>query len=285
LGVQKKQTISFNKLAGVFAGLLCFIALNALLIISKPVKTPHTVSSLTHLSSPFYFFTESDEEDKNKEETKSLLSSIEIPVTTVINHVQTQPKNNETKTPDGHQSIEQTALAFATAATSPFMNVSFTESLAPELTDHQEEQVKEAMETSKKVLEEKQWKAMENKIAEVMTTHEKLLLKDQYEKELSKIDWTNMENNLRLAYDQIDWNRINEELSKAMVEIKIDSLQQVYSSTMDELSVLQKELCKNNLKGIPDSDISLKSVEENKKNVQKAINNLKKVRARKIIHL
>jgi bla regulator protein BlaR1 len=286
LGVQKKQMISFNKLAGIFAGLLCFIAMNALLIISKPVKTPHTVSSLTHLSSPFYFFTESDEEDKNKIETiKSLPASIEIPAVAVINHVQTQPKNNETKTPDRDQSIEQAALAFAAAATSPFMNVSFTESQIPKLTDHQEEQVKEALEASKKVLEEKQWKAIENKIAEVMTTHEKLLLKNQYEKELNKVDWKKMETNLRLAYDQIDWNRINEELDKAMVEIKIDSLQQVYTSAIDELSGLQKELCKNNLKGIPDSDINLKSLEENKKNVQKAINNLKKVRARKIIHL
>src|SRR5258705_792012 len=53
LGIQKKQVISFNKLAGLFAGLLCFIALNALLILSKPEKLTGTTSaSLSRIASP-----------------------------------------------------------------------------------------------------------------------------------------------------------------------------------------------------------------------------------------
>jgi len=280
LGVQKKQAISFNKLGGVFAGLLCFITLNALLILSKPVKTPHTVSSLTHLSSPFYFFTESDEE-----ETKPEILPTEIQTIPVINHAQPQVADNKTKEENTNELSGLIEFAHTALTTSPFINVNFSQTVIPQLKDYQEGQVQEALEASKKVLEEQQWKAVENKIADVMTTHEKVLLKDQYEKALNKVDWDKMENNLRLAYDQIDWNKINDELSKAMVEIKMDSLQQVYTVAIAELSALKKELVQNNVQGIPDTDICLKSVEENKKNIQRAMNNLKKIRSRKIVHL
>jgi beta-lactamase regulating signal transducer with metallopeptidase domain len=280
LGVQKKQTISFNKLAGVFAGLLCFITLNALLIISKPVKTQHTVSSLTHLSSPFYFFTESDEEETNPE-----ILPTEIQTTPVINHAQPQVTDNKPKEENTNELNGLIEFAHTALTTSPFINVNFSQPVIPQLKDYQEEQVQEALEASKKVLEEQEWKAVENKIADVMTTHEKVLLKDQYEKAVDQVDWEKMETNLRLAYDKIDWIRVNDELNKAMVEIKMDSLQQVYTAALDELSALKKELVLNKVQGIPDTDISLKAVESNKKNIQKAISNLKKIRTRKIVHL
>lgn len=280
LGIQKKQTISFNKIAGLFAGLLCFIALNALLIISKPVKNTHTVSSLTHLSSPFYFFTESDDD-----ETKPETLPAETETSPVINHAPQQVADNKTKkeTRNGH--TEAIEFANTALAASPFINVNFSQPVIPQLKDYQEEQVQEALEASKKVMEKQQWKVVENKIADVMTMHEKVLLKDQYEKELSQVDWEKMEDNLRLAYDKIDWNRVNDELNKAIVEIKMDSLQQVYTVAIDELTALKKELVLNNVQGIPDTDISLKAVEASKKNIQKAINTLKKVRTKKIIHI
>jgi hypothetical protein len=71
----------------------------------------------------------------------------------------------------------------------------------------------------------------------------------------------------------------------ALAEIKIDSVQQVYTETLSELSSIQKELCENNLKGIPDTDISLDCIQQKQKNVQIAINKLQKVRTRKIVHL
>jgi hypothetical protein len=41
----------------------------------------------------------------------------------------------------------------------------------------------------------------------------------------------------------------------------------------------------NQLKGIPDSDISLKMLEEKKLEMQQALNKLKTTRTKKIVHL
>lgn len=286
LGVQKKQVLSFNKLAGLFAGLLCFITLNALLIISKPAKTHNPVASISEMISPLYFFSEDE-----GTETKSLPAQKEVMEPAIVNHAvpaQATTGIEEKLNREGKEDNEVGSQAQNNIAVAPSGYVNCKEIIAPplrQLKNYQEEQVKEALEASKKVLEKKQWKNVETRIADVMTSAEKDVLKGQYEKELSKVNWNKMENKLRLAYDKIDWNSVNENLNKAIYDIKIDSLQQVCSTAMAELSSLQKELSENNLKGIPDTDISLQSVAKSKKNVQVAINTLQKVRSRKIVHL
>ncbi|MBC7949462.1 MAG: M56 family metallopeptidase [Chitinophagaceae bacterium] len=284
LGVQKKQVITFNKLAGLFAGLLCFIAFNALLILSKPSKTEESIASLTHLSSPFYFFTENDK-------SPSVYPvATEIPTQTIVNTakpVSEEPLAKFSPT-QGATEVEHPAVAYQFANTDvpQFINVAYTElaALRP-LKDYQEAQVHDALQASRKVLEETQWKAVENKLADVASTYEKSVLKDAYEKEMKKVDWNKMEAKLRQAYDRIEWSKVNEELNKAITEIKIDSLQQAYTIAMSDLTTLQQQLCENNLTCIPDTDISLESVEQNKRSVQKAINTLIKVKAKKIVHL
>lgn len=283
LGIQKKNAISFNKLAGVFAGLLCFIALNALLIISKPEKNEsETVASLTQRTSPFYFFSESEEEAAPETLNK------EIPANAIVNHIQ-QAEQTIEEEKEQAEIIEKhkgSVTLLPHVMPSGFTYVNFFEpAIIPQLKSYQEEQLKQALEASKKVIEEKQWKVMEGRIADALTAHEKDLVKDQYEKELSKLDWKKLEDKMRLAYDKIDWSSVNEQLNKAITEIKIDSLQQAYTVTMSQLTSLQKQLCENNLKGIPDSDISLKHVEQSKKDVQQAINQLKQVKVKKIVHL
>jgi hypothetical protein len=94
-----------------------------------------------------------------------------------------------------------------------------------------------------------------------------------------------MEDRLRIAYDKIEWSKVNEQLNKALAEIKIDSLHHAYSQALIELNSLQKELCENNLKGIPDSDVSLDAIEKGKKEIQTAIECIKKVKTKKIAHL
>ena len=289
LGVQKKQVFSFNKLAGLFAGLLCFIVLNALLIISKPASTSSSVASLTHLSSPFYLYTEGE-----GSVPAASPAVRELPSVSIVNNIKPRSSDREiiTTQPADRSETGTPSPLYSYVYTNPvsnlFMNVALTElsqPAAPRLKDYQEVQVKEAVEASRKVLEEKQWKAVENKIADVMTSYEKSIVKSEYDKEMSKVDWKKMEDKLRLAYDRIEWSKVNEELNKAVAEIKIDSLQQAYSQAMVELSSIQRQLCDNNLTGIPDTDVSLKAVEQGKKDIQKAINSLIKAKVKKIVHL
>jgi septation ring formation regulator EzrA len=67
--------------------------------------------------------------------------------------------------------------------------------------------------------------------------------------------------------------------------IRIDSLQKVYTDAICKLDLTHRELSQNNLPGIPDTDITLKTIDETKQRVQKTLNRLKAVRNRKIIHL
>jgi hypothetical protein len=155
----------------------------------------------------------------------------------------------------------------------------------PELKKYQEEQVKEALQASKKVLESIQWKVIEKSIADVFTQQEKDEIRSDYEKELNNFDWKKWENNLRVAYDRVDWEKVNSQLNYAIAQVRMDSLQRVYNSNMIRLSEAEKQLSVQKLNGIPDSDITLRVIEDKKRQAQRALNTLRAVRNKKIVHL
>lgn len=276
LGIQKKPVLSFNKLAGIVAALLCFISLNALLLLSKPGESKGTPGLLTDLSGPFQLFSPGNElmsvakSETTENKPATIVNSPAPPI---------QKDNLARATTPASESLVQPVPA------SPYMFVNFREDVIPELDEEKEVQVKEALDASRKVLTEEQWKAMEKNIADAMTTLEKEKVKSEYQKAMSKLDWEKMEEKLRLAYDNINWKEINSELSKALVEIRLDSIQKVYSMAASNLASLERELVKSNEPGIPDTDITLESVEIKKKEVIKAINTLKSARTRKVIRL
>ncbi len=279
MGIRKKPVFSFNKLAGIVAALLCFIFLNALLLLSKPGESKSSPGLLTNLSGPFHLFTPGAD-----------IKEIEAPAVTGIERVSAPIVNYPTLPASKEIKNENPAKATAEISTPPinnfpFVNVNFVEDIKPELNQQQEQQVKEALNASKKVLTEDQWKIVEKNIADAMSSHEKDMLKEEYKKVISGLDWKKVEEKMRVAYDNINWNNINTELNNALVEIKLDSLQQVYTTAIDGLSSLEKELAKTKECGIPDSGITLKLVEQKKREAQKAINKLKSVRHRKIVHL
>lgn len=292
MGIGKKPVFSFNKLAGVVAALLCFISLNALLLLSKPGETTIRPGLLTNLGGPFNLFTPGK---IVKDMTPIVSTNDETATTTelasapVINYSSAEKEELIKEVPQtpapAKVNTEQLQTPAEPASHWPFVNVNFLESIVPKLDEEQEEQVKEAVVASKKVMTEDQWKVVEKSIADALTTQEKEMVKQNYEKAMSELDWKKIEEKLTVAYDNINWNQINAQLGTALAEIKMDSLQNVYTAAIAELSTLQKELIKSKEPGIPDSDITLKSLAEQRKEIQKAINTLKAVRERKIIHL
>ena len=289
MGIRKKSVFSFNKLAGVVAALLCFISLNALLLLSKPGESTNSPGLLTDLSGPFHLFTPAKEIKKAvKEIEPAAITGTETSSSPIIN--QSSPVIKEVVIEkqiklSSKISVPQTENPTHPLNSLDFVNVNFLENIVPELDQQQEEQVKEALTASKKVLTEDQWKLVEKSIADAMTSHEKEQLKAEYKKAMNKLDWEKMEDKLKIAYENINWNQINIQLNKALVEIKLDSLQQVYTTAISELASLEKELKKTEQCSVPDTDITLRSVSQQRKEVQKAINTLKAVRNRKIVHL
>lgn len=269
MGIPQKNVFSFTRLAGLMACLLCIIAVNSLLLISKPVNSTPAISFAP--ITPVLHLVEN-----NSPEVISSAEKIENP-SGVINHP-------EQASPD---EIDANSFAnyISTVVSPALISASLEDNISPELKKFQEEQVEKTMQESKKILENIQWKAVEKSIADVLNSKEKEDLKASYDKQLEKMDWKKWENNLKLAYDKIDWDKINIQLADAVNLVRFDSLQMVYNNAIIKLEDAAKELTQYDLKGIPDTDISLKAIEQKKNDVQKALNQLKAVRNKKIVHL
>jgi beta-lactamase regulating signal transducer with metallopeptidase domain len=285
LGIHKKSVLSFNRLAGLMAGLLCIIGLNAVLIFAKPSAVDHPKNSLAfnNFSSPFFYLTGNE---LNREQ--------ELPKQNTINQIADRTQQQEKKISENKIKtvVQNNDPLFVVApddskkAAPLFLNVNYHPAIEiPKLKAYQQAQINDALAKSKEVLQEGQWKALEKNIADALTSDEKGQLKKVYVKEFSKLDLEKWKDKLTLAYDKIDWERINEQLGKAVYDIKLDSLQMLYSDAAINLENLEQQLHETNQKGIPDSDITLKLIEEHKAEVQKMLNTIKAIRNKKIIHL
>ncbi|HYM95068.1 MAG TPA: M56 family metallopeptidase [Chitinophagaceae bacterium] len=286
VGIKKKAVISFNKLAGLFAGVLCIIALNALMIINKQGSNSSKKSfSFAPLSSPFYFFAG----DNASAITAAKPSEVSpTAITQVAKQVEKNTIPRETTAGINTSVTTSVPPKYHINESVPFLvNAKYSPVLeTPKLKRYQEEQIKAALEASKKVVKEGEWKAVEKRIADALTSAQKDNLKTAYLQKLNVfVDWKQLENKLRESYDKLDWDRINDQLSKAVSEIRLDSLQNVYTETADYLSSVEQKLNGAKQKGIPDSDITLNSVEHKKVQAQKVLNIIKAIRNKKIIRL
>ncbi|HEX7845896.1 MAG TPA: M56 family metallopeptidase [Chitinophagaceae bacterium] len=283
MGVQKKKpVISFNKIAAVFAGLLFIISLNALLIFSKPSDNKQA-PLFADLSSPFYFFVN----DNDRKAADFIDPLPELNKEVIANIAAEKKEAAKQKIATDKQPIvpaEHISL-FDQDESAPVINVTTFKPVIPVLSPKESAQVKEALNVSKIVLKEGQWRAVEQKIAEVFTEQEKTVLKAELAKQINKMDFSKWEQSLKIAYDKIDWNKVNANLDLAVSRITLDSLQRVYTKALTELNSLQVQLTENCQHSIPDTDVTVESLEQQKQNLQKAINKLRVVRTKKVIHL
>ena len=282
MGVNKQQVFSFNKLAAVLAGLLCLITFNALLILSKPVNKINNSIAATSgtLSSPFYLFMD-DAKKTEAENAATIVNNIAPYVKQIAASIDEKEAAIMEKELEGlGEKLEHViANPFAVAASH------FGAPDAPVLKNYQEEQVKEAIDASKRVLQEKEWEAVEKNIADVFTQQQKEALKAEYLKKINKVDWKKWEKELRLAYNKVNWEQVNAQLANAVTNIRLDSLQHVYNKAMLNLAAVEKQLSTDSLAGIPDSDITLEVIEQKKAEVSKALNQLRGIKAKKIVRL
>lgn len=279
MGVQRKPSLSVNKIAGLISASICILVFNLFLLLPEKKSEGTNIIAYTDSPFPFNFIsgeTNEDNDEINKERVENIAAGKNDNITTepvipsAAEFERTQALNEQDM-----QDISSYAYKLA----------GFEEKEMPELKRYQEQQVKEALEASRKVLESSQWKVVEKSIADAFSEKEKQELKKAYEKELNKFDWNKWEVKLKQAYENIDWEKVNNQLSYAINQIRIDSLQRVYNDVAIKLNDIQKELNANQVTNIPDTDITLKAVEDRKRKVQQTLNTLKAVRNKKIVHL
>ncbi|MCB0776183.1 MAG: M56 family metallopeptidase, partial [Chitinophagaceae bacterium] len=288
MGVPEKRVISSKTAFGLLAGLLLIIATNVLLFVTKPGMDTRNIASLPGISSPFvtdadglYAAELSPEQNPNSELLQGAMVSQAKDNETPENVVAEQSSVISNEPASKNVEPEQGVVS----SENPYRFVNFDQLVIPELKRSQEEEVRKAMESSRKVLENAQWKMLENQFADVFTEKEKEELKNTYRNEVNKFDWQKWENKLKLAYNNIDWGKVNYQLENAINQIKIDSLQKVYTDVMVKLADVEKELSIKGMEGIPDTDLTLDIIEESRNEARKAINDLKKIRNKKVVSL
>lgn len=270
MGVQKENKISFRRFSALLTAVFFVIAANTLFVIGKTV-TGSAYSTSGIAASPI--------RELGTDQTAFLS---ELPL-------RTWNTNNSlakalVESTENYNVPEESSIADL-AANPDVINVNYETEPVVELPEEEEAMVKKAVESSRKVLESSQWKAVEKSLAEVFSKREKDELKKALNNEINKFDWAQWENKLRLAYEKVNWEKVNIQLNDAINKLRTDSLVKVYNDAMVSLRVAQKELSGLSLNGIPDSDVTLKSLADKQRQLQKEINRLKSARNKKIVHL
>jgi beta-lactamase regulating signal transducer with metallopeptidase domain len=167
-----------------------------------------------------------------------------------------------------------------------FINVGYSAPVVPELAPDEECKVKEAVDATKKILKESEWKAMEKNYADAFSAAEKSQLKSEYDFEIAdKVNWNKLEDQLRLSYSQINWEDVNQKLNTSLFQIKLDSIQHQINFNLKSLVNVEKALKANNVTAIPDSDITLQLVQENQQKAKDQLAVIKAAKVKKIVRL
>lgn len=278
LGMEKRKVPDLQRIGGLLAGFICIVGLNALFFFSSPVIQNHSLS-FNSFSNPFSQLISDDNDYTSTKPIQNIKKENNTPEKTIAPET---PKNNslakETQKPE--------IARIATPALAPdFVHVDARTVVLPELKKYQEEQVKGTIEATKKILEEGQWKQVEKNVADALTQLEKESLKEKYYTELEKVNWQELENKLRTAYNQINWEKVNLQVNTAITNIKLDSLTLLYSLTLDNLNKVENWMTENKCQSIPDTDLKLPEIKDQKEKLRQQLKTINSIRHRKIIHL
>ena len=289
LKIEKRKVFSLNKMAGLLAGFFCVIILNAVLVVGDPISGNRSFVFEEQVSPVSHFSTNQEMVTRPK---SFLADRSENSPASIENHI--VRRKMDSGKPPANPIFKSTASEVAYPADNSLLPPGLTyvnvrTPLTPELNKNELIQIKAVVATTKKVVENQQWKEVEKNIADVMTVVEKQALKEKYLEKLSSstIDWNKLETKLKLSYDQLNWNKINSQLNAAMSNMKLDSLQVAYTIANTELTKAEKMASASDSVSveIPMPDVSVEQIKESKAQVQKNLIKIKAIRSKRVIHL
>jgi beta-lactamase regulating signal transducer with metallopeptidase domain len=271
VGIKRKSSFKTAHFAGAFGGLLMLMIINTVIIAGKQnLPTNFSVSNFSHQIA-FFANEKAPELFKPEQNIPSPLKN----ATYLVKQTK-QPANNEI-----NKIVEPQIEVYPVepSLNNEFMHVAFDE-VDAFLDKEQKDQVSKTVENTKKVLKI-QWQEVQKAIGDDMTAREKRMAKQEYLKEIEQINWSKMEQNLKATYEQLDWNKINSTVAEAMTTAKLDSIENCYTQTLTEINKLKT--CKPHELAIP--DVSVQQVQKTKAAIKLRIEEIQKVRTKKIIRL
>ena len=272
IGVEKKIGFRFHHLAGLIAGLLCIFTFNSLLIITKDKNA--LALSFNSLENPFYFFGEKEE-------------------STPLNSIKKSTQNVHliaiTKKPVRELNLNTVAYfapeSIAVPQPPELIPVVFNEPVA-NLSEEEKTHIKTTIANTKKVLSNYQWKNIEKTIGDDLTAQEKVAIKKEYLREVNKIDWEDIEKDLKATYENINWQEVDGNLQNALVSIQLDSLQFSYKETLNAIEKVQAEIQSASKPALlPFPDASLAEVKKQEEKLRTNLKEIKLIRIKKVIKL
>ncbi|HJW18005.1 MAG TPA: M56 family metallopeptidase [Flavisolibacter sp.] len=281
VGMEKKKRFQFSQLAGVLAALFCIIALNSVLIIKEKKRQGNYAFAYNTMANPFALFSAADENASASESitpTPIVVSRATVFIASAKDDKRVSPKESTMVQPEENQEVGMQAPGYIQVA---------QDAVDASLTAEQKQQVAKTVDATKRVMKTLQWKEVESQIADAMTMKEKAMAQQQYNKELEKINWQNIEQNLKAQYEKIDWTRINTNLSNAQTEIELDSLQINCEQALTQLEKAETEMSQAQLTTCsPIPDVSLSAIRNAKTSLNVKLEKIKALRSdKKVIRL
>jgi bla regulator protein blaR1 len=280
VGMEKKKRFQFRQLAGVLAALFCIIALNSVLIIKEKKRQGNYDFAYNTMANPFALFSAADESASAAESISPvpvMPSKATVAIISPANEKSLYHEQKEAIAPVEH-SVDPQASNYIQVA---------QDDVDASLTQEQKQQVASTVAATKKVMKTLQWKEVETQIADAMTMKEKAMAQQQYNKELEKINWQHIEQNLKAQYEKIDWSRINNNLSNALTEIELDSMQTNCDQVLSQLEKVESEMSHAQLTTCsPIPDVSLSAIRDAKISLKVKLEKIKALKSdKKVIRL
>lgn len=159
----------------------------------------------------------------------------------------------------------------------PIVQVAHTEAPMEQLAAEEQEQVAQAVATTQKALATLAWENMNNAMADALSDAEKAKAQEQYQQELSAINWKRMADNLASRYHQTNWDALNTYLNGVRQQIQLDSTIAATEATLSHLS--QQQLQSN--PALPDH--SVKEVETLRMQLRRSLDSLQALKQRPVV--
>ena len=285
VGMEKKKTFRLIQIVPLFAAMICILLFNSVLII-KDAKNGESMAYTN--DTVFLPWQLNNSSKQHKKQFVPVVDQHILPQQGNESIASTEPSIKidilNVQTPD--PSTEQQQTAPVTPAIENFIPVNFDD-VDGSLTKEEKENVKQTVAATKKVVSELQWKEIETSLAEVMDKKERAMAKQEFFEEVNKVNWENIEQNLKAHYDKIDWQVITQNVNKAKAQVQLDSLQKVYTVALEELEKAERELnSKSKVSCTPLPDASVKEIYVAKEVLRKNIDAIKAVsRPKKVVRL
>lgn len=159
----------------------------------------------------------------------------------------------------------------------PIVQVAHAEAPMEQLATEEQEQVAQAVATTQKALATLAWENMNNAMADALSAAEKAKAQEQFQQELSAINWKRMADNLASRYHQTNWNALNTYLNGVRQQMQLDSTIAATEATLSHLSQQQLQ----SITVLPDH--SIKEVEALKMQLRQSLDSLYRIKQRPLV--